>query len=821
MKLEPEELQSNAEGSISRDPFVGGKDSSTIKPYLSGPSVYERLEDDEQIHYLLVNEWFGLVAKTNSGSSGPNYAPTGDFRSIAAVTDKRILFVIGQEGGDKVISIDIDDVEDAIIQRGALSTKIQFETVDKNYIFRVRETDSSDPDEVVEYIQRKSSEAASTHSAEQTSSHSDSDGHDDDDAGKETSASQFISDQNQVSQDALSRLKVAAQKFSTVDPQDGEFNESIYALEDAKEELGSLIEEPGVGSETIESTSKQIDIWLKPLRQVRTALTDGIRKRLLVERSGNVAADALEDTFESLVEANSIAEAFGWPTDELQKVLTQLKDEVDDSALIGTYESDFNWQGTVSADAEEMNVKSNSTQKDSSDWSVSEVDSIDEITTELESELSSLSDITDEIASQIKTELDRFDTKVNGSSNTSGKPSRKDVIEEIEHISAKLEKRPSKGEFDRHKSIDGDYVYDHFESWDEAIAAADIKKLSKSDLLDELQRLQEELGFPPISTHINEEGKFSTHDYQREFGSVDDALEIADIDCESFISQRLEEAVSNTDGKLTMSEFADSIPYSESVIYKFYHSWEDAVNSVTSSPIEEPDSKIQQNELTEWYELVRNLKNVCDIVVDVASESNDAETTDPAIQWYNDIKTFYNGGSNIETGYGAQQAEKNPFSVKDYRSKFGNGERTTEFEYVSAKPISTSVKRLLRSHTELELDEIYLPVGPETEDKFPVIVESEGELQRAKNMLGNLPDAPDPADNNTTEPNTGGSPDEPTTEETELKSVPGVTATIATALQEAGYRTRKDLQEASTEELEKVENVTHQDVLRIKVSVGG
>jgi predicted RecB family nuclease len=51
--------------------------------------------------------------------------------------------------------------------------------------------------------------------------------------------------------------------------------------------------------------------------------------------------------------------------------------------------------------------------------------------------------------------------------------------------------------------------------------------------------------------------------------------------------------------------------------------------------------------------------------------------------------------------------------------------------------------------------------------------------------------------------------------------VSGVTTTIATALQKAGYRTREDLQEASTEELEKVENITHQDVLRIKVNVGG
>ena len=817
MKPEPEELQSNAEGSISKPPFIGGEDSCTSNTYLSGPSIYDRLEDDEQIHYLLVNDWYGLVIKDAGGSSKQSYAPTGELHGLAAVTDREIYFVIGRDDGDEVAFIEFSDITDATVERGGLSTKIQFETEDKNYIFRVRERDSSDSDEVVKYIRNRSAEQNSTRHDNASSSQSRRG----DDQSGDATGPKFVTDPNQLSEDAASRLQISATKFSDVDPHGAEFNASIYALEDAKEELGSLTEEPGVGSQTIVSTTERIESWLKPLRQVRTGLTDGIRKRLLVERGGNVAADSLEDTFESLVEANSIAEAFGWPTDELQKVRTQLKDEVDDSTLIGTNESEFNWQGTVSADAQEVNINPTSTQKDTSDWSASELNSVDGITTDLESELSSLSDITDEIASQIETELDRFDTKVNGGSNTSGRPSRNNLIEEIEHVSAKLQKRPSKGEFDRHKSIDGDYVYDHFESWNEAIAAADIQELSKGDLLDELQRLQEELGFPPISTHINEKSKFTAHDYQREFGSVSDALEAAEIDRESFISQRLEEAVSNSNGDLTMSEFADFIPYSEGVIYKFYDSWEDAVNSVTPSVTEEPVSEIQQNELTEWYELVRNLKNVCDIVIEIASVSNDTETTDPTVQWYNDIKIFYNGGSNIETGYGAQQAEKNPFSVKDYRSEFGNGERTTKFEYVSAKPISTSVKRLLRPHTEMELDDIYLPVDPETDAKFPVIVESEAELQRAKTMLGNLPDAPDPADINTTDPGTGGDPDEPTTDETELKSVPGVTTTIATALQKAGYRTREDLQEASTEELEKVENITHQDVLRIKVNVGG
>ena len=813
MKPEPEELQSNAEGSISQPHFIGGKNSSTFKTYLSGPSVYEQLEDDEQIHYLLVNEWFGLVAKTNSGSSGPNYAPTDDLHAIAAVTDRRILFVVGQEDGDETVSIDIDQIIDAVVQRGSLSTKIQFITDDKKYIFRVRESDSSDPDEVVKYLLEGSSEEESTRSETQPSTPSGMD-----DVSGESPASKFITEPHQLSQDAASKLKVVAQKLSDVDPRGGQFNDSINALEDAKEELGSLPEEPGVGSQTIVSTTEQIESWLKPLRHVRTGLTNGIRKRLLLERGGNVSVDSLEETFESLVEANSIATAFGWPTDELRKVQTQLKDEIDDSTLDEAYNSEFNWQGTESVDSQELSIKSTS-----SDGTASEVRSPEGISTELRSEMSNLSKVTDEIATQIETELDSLDNVDDGSGGTSEKPSRNDLIEEIEHVSEKLEKRPSMGEFDRQKSIDGDYVYDHFESWDEAIAAADIIELSKNDLLDELQRLQDELGFPPISTHINEESKFTTHDYQREFGSVEDALEAADIDRESFINQRLEEAVSTADGNLTMSDFADSIPYSEGVIYKFYDSWEDAVNSVTDSTVEESD-EVQQNELTEWYELVRNLKNVCEIVVEITAETDETETEDPTVQWYNEVKTFYNGGSNTQTGYGAQQAEKNPFSVKDYRSEFGDEDRTTEFEYVSAKGIPTSVKRLLRPHTELNLDKIYLPVDPETNEKFPIVVESEAELQRAKNMLNNLPTNPEPADIDSHTPDTGEDSDGTTSgepSETELKSVPGVTATIATALQEAGYHTREDLQEASTEELEKVENVTHQDVLRIKVSVGG
>ena len=833
MKPEPEELLSSAEGSISKPPFTGGEAGSTSKTYLSGPSIYDRLEDDEQIHYLLVNEWFGLIIKEVGGSSKQSYAPTGELHGLAAVTDREIYFVIGQEGGDEVAFINLNDITDTTVERGTLSTKIYFETENKKYIFRVRERDSSDPDEVVNYIRKQSTKKDFTRSDTPSSSQQ---GVDDDQSGEPTDP-EFITDAGQLSQDAASKLQIVAQTFSDVDPHAGEFNESIDGLEEAKKGLDSLSEEPGVRSEPILSTVERIDSWLKPLRIVRTALTDGIRKQLLIERGGNVSADSLEDTFKSLIDANSMAKAFGWPNSELQKVHKQLNEEIDDASLSGASESAFNWQGSSSAESQELNNESYPTEQSSSDGISDETGTLAGIPTETQSEISNLSEITDEVAAQIKTDLDScetdsdqkgtgssIDTDDKGENKTSEKPSRNDLIKEIERVSTELEKRPSLTEFDNHKSIDGDYVYDYFDSWHDAITAADVTELSTSDLLDELGRLRDELGYPPISTHINKHSKFTTYDYQREFGSVINALEAADIELESFISQRLEEAVSNTDGELTMSDFTETLPYSGGVVYKFYDSWEDAVNSVTDSTAKEADSEIQQNELTEWYELVRNLKNVCDIVIEVASETDGTETTDPLVQWYDNVKAFYNGGSNIETGYGTQQAEENPFSVEDYRTEFGNGERTTEFEYVSAKLISPSVKRLLRPHTELELDDIYLPADPETDEKFPIIVESAAELQRAKNMLSNLPTNPGPADVDDSESNKEGGSGETTsghTPEPEIESVPGVTATIATSLQEAGYGTREDLQEASTEELEKVENVTHQDVLRIKVNVGG
>jgi hypothetical protein len=357
-----------------------------------------------------------------------------------------------------------------------------------------------------------------------------------------------------------------------------------------------------------------------------------------------------------------------------------------------------------------------------------------------------------------KAQLDISITHDKERSATEDQPvSAEELVDEFEQVGNQLEKRPTRSEFEKHSQFEADDVYDHFDSWYGIVQAAEINSATRQDLLHELYRLKKELGVPPLAAQIKEDGRFSAYDYQMEFGSMEEALEKIGIDIKSTLLHEIVRIIHDSDDEPTLADFSELTPYSQGAIYKWFNSWEEAIDTAKGQQASAIPSfndgdvgeyTLIRNELSELYELVRNLRMLTNTVVQVRNKlTNDgtAGSTDPMDGWAKKVDKFWNGKATNEPGYKSQQTNRNPFSMIEYRQKYGNGDRITEFEHASARQVTPAVAALISSYVYLDTESIYLPVDPENSVPIPVIVESEDALRSASNMLQRLPSRPDAA----------------------------------------------------------------------------
>ena len=108
--------------------------------------------------------------------------------------------------------------------------------------------------------------------------------------------------------------------------------------------------------------------------------------------------------------------------------------------------------------------------------------------------------------------------------------SNSDLLDELTRLADKLGQTPTK----QHMHQQGCYgikTYERrFNSWNDTLreAGLEINKyhdISKSDLLDELQNLADELGRTPRQQDMDQQGEYDTKPYQTAFGSWTNALD--------------------------------------------------------------------------------------------------------------------------------------------------------------------------------------------------------------------------------------------------------------------------------------------------------
>jgi hypothetical protein len=110
-----------------------------------------------------------------------------------------------------------------------------------------------------------------------------------------------------------------------------------------------------------------------------------------------------------------------------------------------------------------------------------------------------------------------------------------ELIDELHSVKKQLGKTPGMREMDQHGRFDSTTYEAKFGTWNDALKAAGLNPILRSDipepeLIDEIERLADELNRPPTRDEMEQRGAFSGSIYARRFGTWTDGLLEAGLD---------------------------------------------------------------------------------------------------------------------------------------------------------------------------------------------------------------------------------------------------------------------------------------------------
>ncbi|MXR53113.1 hypothetical protein GRX03_16070 [Halovenus sp. WSH3] len=113
--------------------------------YLDGRPLGEYLREGEQPKYVLRNKKSGVTV-----DDGRSLEPDSNFQAFALVTDLRVIFVVGQAGGDDSLSVRLPDIVGVSTESGLRSNTLVIETLaDERWSF----PSTGDPEPVAAYLE--------------------------------------------------------------------------------------------------------------------------------------------------------------------------------------------------------------------------------------------------------------------------------------------------------------------------------------------------------------------------------------------------------------------------------------------------------------------------------------------------------------------------------------------------------------------------------------------------------------------------------------------------------------------------------------------
>lgn len=171
---------------------------------------------------------------------------------------------------------------------------------------------------------------------------------------------------------------------------------------------------------------------------------------------------------------------------------------------------------------------------------------------------------------------------------------RDDLIEHLQDLARELGKTPTTEDMHEHGQYSAQAYYYYFDTWEETLEAAGFEstKTTRSDLIKDLQRIQETIGNPSSwADAIRERGNHPLSQIYSKFGDIDSALDAANIDKEeqSLISkEEITAEISRlaTDGTPPTANRMDAEgAYSARTCGDRFGTWNDAVRAAGYEPL--------------------------------------------------------------------------------------------------------------------------------------------------------------------------------------------------------------------------------------------
>lgn len=304
-------------------------------------------------------------------------------------------------------------------------------------------------------------------------------------------------------------------------------------LKDKHEQVASLLDE--VKHKVEERHRKRIEL-------AEEAVARGIDRR--ESEAHSEAVEAFEEANEQYSEALELAETHDLP---------ERWETAQRSSMVETYlelaREDYDGRKrSIRADLEQSLKRAESAVDRTEQYAevedyVSAYESLQEATRALD-EVSNQLDI-DEIAEQFHSRYDELTARRDSvekrlpEESEIGSYRNQELVESLQLLAAKLGESPRPKFVNTYGEFPADAYLEAFGSWPEALAAANLDPIdeqarerrtySRGEILEELERIAEQVGNPPSKSEMNRYGNISTATVRNRFEDWETALELAAV----------------------------------------------------------------------------------------------------------------------------------------------------------------------------------------------------------------------------------------------------------------------------------------------------
>jgi len=218
----------------------------------------------------------------------------------------------------------------------------------------------------------------------------------------------------------------------------------------------------------------------------------------------------------------------------------------------------------------------------------------------------------------------------------------------------------------------------------------------RQEMIDTLQDLYDDLGRIPLAQDIQDQTEYSQHDYTSEFGSLDDALAEAGYDKRRALLEEVERVADELGRPPTTVDFAEHAEFSSALYTRYFGSWEDTLETagVSEEDNDNSDGTDKQESGTSIDEATDSEDGGSvdekDTSEELAANSQDTEERQEMIDTLQDL---YDELGRIPLAPDIQ--DQTDYSQHDYVSEFGSlDEALTEAGYDKRKAVLEEVRRV-------------------------------------------------------------------------------------------------------------------------------